>query len=190
MAMSRIDLCSRALLKIGANPIGSLSEGTAEADVASNLYDYVRDALLSAHPWHFATTQKKLAALPASGKGAWAANAYALPADCLRILYAGNYEGGSGLVYRLSNRTLHTNAAEIYLTYVFRADESDYPPYFDKVLIGHLAAEFCIPLTDSTSRWESLRKIAEEDLRQAKLINAQQATPAHIDDFCLVEARF
>lgn len=187
MAMSRIDLCSRALLKIGANPIASLTEGTAEADVASNLYDYVRDALLSAHPWHFATTQKKLAALPSSEA---AANGYALPSDCLRVLHAGSYEGGSGLVYRLSNRTLHTNAAEIYLTYVFRADEADYPPYFDKVLIAHLAAEFCIPLTDSTSRWESLRKIAEEDLRQARLINAQQATPAGIDDFCLVETRF
>lgn len=187
MAMSRIDLCSRALLKIGANPIASLTEGTAEADVAGNLYDYVRDALLSAHPWHFATTQKKLAALPGSEA---ATNGYALPSDCLRVLYAGSYEGGSGLVYRLSNRTLHTNAAEIYLTYVFRADEADYPPYFDKVLIAHLAAEFCIPLTDSTSRWESLRKIAEEDLRQARLINAQQATPAGIDDFCLVETRF
>lgn len=188
MAMSRIDLCSRALLKIGANPIGSLSEGTAEADVASNLYNYVRDALLSAHPWQFATTQKKLAAL-SSGADGWSSE-YALPADCLRVLHAGAHEGGSGLVYRLYNRTLQTNAAESYLTYVFRANEADYPPYFDKVLIAHLAAEFCIPLTDSTSRWESLRKIAEEDLKQARLINAQQATPARIDDFCLVEARF
>lgn len=188
MAMSRIDLCSRALLKTGAHPIGSFAEGTAEADVASNLYDYVRDALLSAHPWHFATTQKKLAALPLTPEGA--GSAYALPADCLRVLHAGSYEGGSGLVYRLSNRTLHTEATEIFLTYVFRADEGDYPPYFDKVLIAHLAAEFCIPLTDSTTRWEALRKIAQEDLKQAKLINAQQATLARIDDFCLVEARF
>lgn len=190
MAMSRIDLCSRALLKIGAHPIASFSEGTAEADVASNLYDYVRDALLSAHPWHFATTQKKLATLSAASGAEGSTSAYALPADCLRVLHAGTYEGGSGLVYRLANRTLYTNAGEIYLTYVFRADEADYPPYFDKVLIAHLAAEFCIPLTDSTSRWESLRKIAQEDLKQAKLINAQQATPASIDDFCLVEARF
>lgn len=188
MAMSRIDLCSRALLKIGANPIGSFAEGTAEADVASNLYDYVRDALLSAHPWHFATTHKKLAALPVSEEES--SGAYALPADCLRVLHAGSQEGGSGLVYRLSNRTLHTAAAEVFLTYVFRADEADFPPYFDKVLIAHLAAEFCIPLTDSASRWEGLRKIAEDDFRQARLINAQQATPARIDDFCLVEARF
>lgn len=189
MAMSRIDLCSRALLKIGANPIASFGEGTAEADVASNLYDYVRDALLSAHPWHFATTQKKLAALSGQGEDD-TPGGYALPVDCLRVLSAGSFEGGSGLVYRLSNRALHTNAPEVYLTYVFRADEADFPPFFDKVLIAYLAAEFCIPLTDSTSRWEGLRKIADEDFRQAKLINAQQVTPTNIDDFCLVEARY
>jgi hypothetical protein len=189
MAMSRIDLCSRALLKIGANPISSFGEGTAEADVASNLYDYVRDALLSAHPWHFATTQKKLAAFSGQGEDA-ASGGYALPVGCLRVLSAGSFAGGSGLVYRLSNRTLHTAATEVYLTYVFRPDEADFPPFFDKVLIAYLAAEFCIPLTDSTSRWESLRKIAEDDFRQAKLINAQQVTPARIDDFSLVEARY
>ena len=30
-------LCSRALLKIGAQPIASLDEGTAEAEVAANI---------------------------------------------------------------------------------------------------------------------------------------------------------
>lgn len=189
MAMSRIDLCSRALLKIGANVIGSLNEGTAEADVASNLYDYVRDALLSAHPWHFATTQRKLAALSHEAIGDHA-NVFALPADCLRVLSAGPVGKDAGLVYRLLNRRLHTDASEVALTYVFRAAEADFPPFFDKVLIAHLAAEFCIPLTDSTSRWESLRKAAESELGQARLINAQEVTTPRIDDFVLVETRF
>lgn len=61
MALSALALCSRALLRIGAQPIASLEEGTAEAEVAANLYPGLRDALLSAHPWSFATAQ---AALP------------------------------------------------------------------------------------------------------------------------------
>lgn len=189
MAMSRIDLCSRALLKIGANVIGSFDEGTTEADVASNLYDYVRDALLSAHPWNFSTTQRKLAALSQETVGDFA-NVYALPSDCLRVLSAGPQGQGAGLVYRLLDRKLHTDAADVTLTYVFRAAEVDFPPFFDKVLIAHLAAEFCIPLTDSTSRWESLRKVAEGELKQAKLINAQEATAMRLDNFVLVETRF
>lgn len=189
MAMSRIDLCSRALLKIGASVISSLNEGTAEADVATNLYDYVRDALLSAHPWHFATTQRKLAALSEEPAGSYH-NIFALPADCLRVLSAGSHGSGAGLVYRLLNRRLHTDATEVTLTYLFRAPEEDYPPFFDKVLIAQLAAEFCIPLTDSTSRWESLRKTADDELKHAKLINAQEVTAPRIDDFVLVETRY
>ena len=72
----------------------------------------------------------------------------------------------------------------------FARAEEDFPPFFDKVLIAHLAAEFCIPLTDSTSRWESLRKAAESELKQARLINAQEVTAPRIDDFVLVETRY
>lgn len=57
MALSSIALCSRALLKLGASTIASFDEGTAEAEVSANLYPPVRDALLSAHPWNFATGQ-------------------------------------------------------------------------------------------------------------------------------------
>ncbi len=38
MALTSIALCSRALLKIGAGTIASFDEGTAEAEVAANLY--------------------------------------------------------------------------------------------------------------------------------------------------------
>ena len=67
MALSALALCARALLKIGAQPIASLDEGTAEAEVAANLYPGLRDALLAAHPWSFATGQ---ATLPRAGREA------------------------------------------------------------------------------------------------------------------------
>ena len=65
MALSALALCSRALLKIGAQPIASFDEGTAEAEVAANLYPAARDALLSLHPWSFATAQATLPRLAA-----------------------------------------------------------------------------------------------------------------------------
>ena len=60
MALSSIAFCSRALLKLGAGSIASFDEGTAEAEVAANLYPSVRDALISAHPWNFAVAQTTL----------------------------------------------------------------------------------------------------------------------------------
>ena len=63
MALSSIELCSSALVKLGANGISSFEDGTAESRVASSLYPLIRDALLCAHPWSFATAQARLARL-------------------------------------------------------------------------------------------------------------------------------
>lgn len=188
MASSKIDLCSLALLKIGANSIASFDEGTAEAELAANIYHSVRDALISAHPWNFALTQQTLAKLAIQPVADFA-NAFQLPADCLRVHSAGPEGRGRGLEYRISERHLHTNAEVVVLTYLYRPKEVDFPPFFEMALIARLAAEFCIPLTDSTSRWEGLRKVAEQEFRRAKLIDSQEDSAPHFEDFSLIEVR-
>lgn len=188
MALSSIALCSRALLKLGAGSIASFDEGTAEAEIAANLYGHIRDAMLSAHPWSFATGQMTLARLSAEPVADYA-YAYQLPADFLRALSVGVGERGRGCDYRIAERRLHTNTSEAVLTYIFRPDEAEFPPFFDQVLIGRLSAEFCIPLTESTSRSEVLHKLAEAEFRRAKTIDAQQDTPGRIEDFTLVGVR-
>ena len=52
-----------------------------------------------------------------------------------------------------------------------------------------LAAEFCIPLTEGSSRAMGLCRLAEAELRAARLIDSQQTTPQAFDDFTLIEAR-
>jgi len=188
MALSDVALCGRALIKIGAAPINGFDDATAEAEVAGALYGPVRDALVSAHPWRFATAQavlNRLTDVPAADY----AHAYQLPPDLLRLLSAGDGGRGRGLDYRVSERRLHCNAAAVTVTYVFRPAEADVPPFFDHALIARLAAEFCIPLTENTSRAETLTKLAEDELRRARLIDAQQDTPRRFEDFTLIEAR-
>ncbi|MCE2510392.1 MAG: hypothetical protein J4G10_05380 [Alphaproteobacteria bacterium] len=188
MALSSIALCSRALIKIGANPIAAFDEGTAEADVAANLYPSVRDALLSAHPWTFATAQAELAQLIAEPVADFA-HAFQLPPDFLRALSLGDGGRGRGLSYRIAEQKLHADASRVVLTYMFRAHESTFPPFFDQMLIARLAAEFTIPLTESTSRAETLFRLADSEFRSARLIDSQQETPLGLDDFTLVGVR-
>ncbi len=188
MAISSIALCSRALLKIGAASITSFDEGTAEAEVAVNLYPSVRDGLLSAHPWNFATAQTTLARLSATPVADYA-YAYQLPVDFLRAMSAGPTHRGRGLTYRIAEQRLHTNAEDVVLTYIFRPDETSFPPFFDQALIARLAAEFCIPLTESTSRAEVLFKLAGNLYRDTKNTDSQQATPGRIEDFNLISVR-
>lgn len=188
MALSNIALCSRALIKIGAAPIQSFTDGTAESEIAGALYDHTRDALLSAYAWSFATAQIQLNQLndPPIADYQYA---YALPNDFLRALSAGGSGRGRGLSYRLSVGALHTNASEVVLTYIFRPDESAFPPYFDQALIARLAGEFTIPVTENTSRSEVMIKLAEREYQRARQIDAQQDTPNRIEDFTLVDVR-
>jgi len=188
MALTALALCSRALLRIGAQPVASLDEGTAEAEVAANLYAPIRDALLSAHPWSFATGQAALPRLVARPQ-ADLAHAFQLPPGFLRALSAGTGDRGRGVPYRIQEGRLHADADNVVLTYIFRPDESAFPPFFAQSLAARLAAEFCLPLTESASRAEMLFRLAESELRAARQIDSQQDTPRGIEDFPLVSVR-
>lgn len=188
MALSAIALCSRALLMVGASSIAAFDEGTAEAEVAANLFPSIRDAMLSSHPWNFALRQTWLARLVDDPVADFRA-AYQLPDDCLRVISAGVAARGRGLAYRIVGRALHCDADEVMLTCVARVAEETFPAFFDQALISRLAAEFCLPLTESTSRAEYLRRLAEEEIRRARLIDAQEDLPMAVEDFTLVEVR-
>lgn len=188
MALTDIGLCSRALTRIGAHPITSFFDGTAESEIAGLLYGPARDALLSAYGWSFATGQVQLAQLSAPPAADYR-YAYQLPNDFLRALSAGNGGRGRGLNFRIFRGALHTNAEAVMLTYIFRPEEEEFPPYFDAALISRLAAEFCIPVTEGTSRAEALFNLAEQDFARARQIDAQQDTPNRIENFTLIDAR-
>ena len=60
MATSKVDICARALVMIGAQPISSFTDGSTEALVASNVYEDILQASLTRHRWKFATNQKTI----------------------------------------------------------------------------------------------------------------------------------
>jgi hypothetical protein len=115
--------------------------------------------------------------------------AYALPNDCIRILSAGTGGRGQGVDYRICGRELHTNTDTVLLSYVAHPSENDFPPFFIQALTARLSAEFCLPLTESTSRTDYLRKLAAEELQNARLIDSQQSVNSSFQDFSLIEVR-
>lgn len=183
-----IGLCSQALLKLGASPLSSFDDGTAETEVAASLYPLLRDALLSSYPWSFAVRHTSLPRLAEAPLVDYSC-AYQLPPDLLRIISAGTGTRGQGLEYRVKGNTLHTNAAQVNLTYIFRPLENEFPPFFADALVARLSAEFCLPLTESTSRAELLAKVAGDEINRARLIDSQQDTPRKFEDFTLIGAR-
>ncbi len=188
MALNDVALCSRALIRLGAAPITSFSDGTAESEIAGALYGPTRDAVLSAYTWSFASGQVNLTALSTAPVADYQ-NAFQLPNDFLRAISAGQGGRGRGLNYRIARGALHTDAEDVVLTYIFRPEEEEFPPYFDMVLIARLAAEFCIPVTENTSRADALYRIADVEYARAKQIDAQQDSPGRIENFSLIDVR-
>jgi len=182
MPLSPIALCNRALLKIGAQPIQSFYDDRIEADLALSFYAPIRDAMLSAYPWRFAVAQISLPRLSGQPLGDYH-YAYQMPNDCLRILSMG------GTNYRRVGNELHCNSETAIIDYIFRPDDELAPAYFEIALIARLAAEFCLPLTENSSRAEMLYRLANTEFEQAKRIDAQQDTPRALDDFSLINAR-
>lgn len=188
MALNDVALCSRALIRLGAAPITSFADGTAESEIAGALFGPVRDALLSAYGWSFASGQASLTRLEESPLADYQ-NAFQLPNDFLRAISAGNAGRGRGINYRIARNALHTNAEEVILSYIFRPEEEEFPPYFDMVVITRLAAEFCIPVTENSSRAEALYRLAETEFAKARQIDAQQDSPGRIENFSLIDVR-
>jgi len=90
MALNDIGLCSRALIRLGAAPITSFNDATAESEISGALYAPIRDAVLSSYPWTFASGQVELARLNESPLADYQ-YAYALPLDFLRAVSAGDF---------------------------------------------------------------------------------------------------
>jgi len=189
MSLTKIGLCSRALLKIGVNAISSFEEGSAEAEIAQNLFPGVCDSLLSSYPWSFATAQVRLARLTATPIADFS-YAYQLPNDFLRALSVGTGGVGRGVTFRIQEKRLHTDMENVTLSYIFRPEPSEFPPYFTQGLITHLSAEFCLPLTESASRGEAFLRMGEKEIQKARNIDSQQQTPQTIALDGLVGVRY
>lgn len=188
MALNDVALCSRALIRLGAAPITSFNDGSAESEIAGALYGPARDSLLSAYPWSFAMGQVALTPLFDQPVADYQ-KAFQLPNDFLRAISAGSGGRGRGIHYRIARGALHTNVETVTLTYVFRPEEEEFPPYFDSVLIARLAAEFCIPVTENTSRAEALFRLGENEFARARQIDAQQDSPNRLENFTLIDVR-
>lgn len=185
---SNVELCAAALIKIGARPITSLESDTTEAVCARQLYPLVRDALLCVHPWSFTLAQADLSPTPEQPVADYPFS-FLLPADHLRTISVGARGSSRGLAYRMQGQRILCDLDGITLSYQRRVAESELPAFFLPVLVARLAADLCVPLTENTGRAAELLRLAEAELRLARLVDSQQATPRQIDDFTLIEVR-
>jgi len=176
VANSDIDIASRALVLIGAEPITSFTAQSTEATVANAIYeDMVRTTLCSSR-WRFATNQAELNLLTAVPTGRYD-RAHQLPADLL-MLHAVTVNDAV-IEYNVYGDKVFSDSASsdsLIADYTFRALEQDFPSYFTVALQFSLAAAFALGIARDEQLSSVLEGKGAQLLQQAKTLDSQQQT--------------
>ena len=171
--LTKIDLCSFALLKLGEEPIQSLTDNSASAQLARSLFDPVIESLLTLHPWRFAQKTFELTKTTDDD--------FVIPSEVLRIIKCPGEVIGDKIIY--SSETVSISA-------IIRTDVEYFPSYFTSLAATKLAMEFCIPLLGDQNIFRMLAALYESELRAAKFIDSTISVNTNIGDFSLISSRY
>lgn len=171
--LTKIDLCSMAMLKLGEKPVQSLLDDGAAAQLARTLFDPVIDALIAVHPWRFATRTFDLTPT-ADGD-------FLIPAQVLRVIKCPG---------RVLGNKITSGAGRISILATVRVPVAEFPSYFVSLAATKLAMEFCTPLTGDQNVFRMLAALYESEMQSAKFIDSTTSVTADIENFSLIDARF
>jgi len=176
VANTPIKICSRASLLIGGDAIQSFEDGTAEASVSSAMYEDMARSALTNSRWRFATDQQVLARLADKPTGRFEA-AYQLPSEM--IMLSAITVNEVPIKYDLYGLKVFCNepdTSEVVADYVFRADESTWPPYFTTAVEYMMAGVLAISVARDSSLSSLMEQKADYQMRQARRLHSQQQT--------------
>ncbi len=176
VANSAIDIASRALVLVGAEPITSFGSSSTEALVATNLYEDTVRATLSTARWRFATEQAVLNQLTDTPTGRFDI-AHQLPSDLL-VLH-GVTVNDTLIEYTVYGDKVFsdsTSADVLIADFTFRADEANFPSYFSLALQYTLASMFATSIARDDRLMQMMETKATMLMAKARNLDAQQQT--------------
>lgn len=167
-----IDICNRALSKLGQISIISLDDNIRSAKECKKAYPIVRDMVLRAHPWNCTIVRAVLAPLSTSPEFEYTYQ-YNLPSDCIRVLKVDtDYD------WLIEGRKIVTDEGTV-LNVRYQKKEEDpgqYDPMLIELIASRLAYELAEPLTQSNTKKDILFRDFTTLLTETKKIDAQEGS--------------
>lgn len=180
---SDIDVASNALVRIGAPPISSFTEGGASGIVAGNLYEPTVRALLTQNRWRFAAAQRRLAQLTSTPNHLWE-YAYQLPSDLVLM-----YRVYPNADYEIFEDKIYSNETSLDIEYLTRVSEGLWPAYFQLLVEYKLASEFALTVTSNRSLAETYELKANDQLSKAMYADAQGRPADSVEALDYIQVR-
>lgn len=192
---SVVDICNRALQRLGANRIADLSDDSRAARSCNVAYEPVRDALLRRHPWNFALGRAQLAAsttAPAFGP----AYQYPLPSDFIRLLPDINDTVGTGGTNGQDDWVIEGGAiltdesGPLNIRYIRKiTDPNAMDPLFREALSKQMAMEMCEDITQSNQKVQLIKDELKDILAEARRNNAFEQNSSDTPEDTWITAR-
>lgn len=196
---SVVETANRALTKLGAARIASLTDDNKQARAVNSCFYALLDAELRANRWTFAIKRATLAALTESPEFGYAYQ-YQLPDDFLRLDMIGdifpsvpmdNYISTETEDYAIEGNLILTDlTAPLKIRYGARIlDPEQWDALFIEALACRIAAEICEDLTQSSGKRQQAWNEYTAALKAAKRVNALERPPATFQDNSWVFSR-
>lgn len=166
---SVIEIINVALVRIGAQTINALDEGSVEANNANAIWPVVRRATIAAHPWNFAIKEQELAQTTDTPIAEYS-YVFQLPPDYLRMVKV--YGNGD---YKIVGRKIYTSYSSCKLKYVYDLeDTAAWSASFTDLVAQKLAFELAYPVTKSASLAQTMGTIYVEKLHAYTATDSQE----------------
>lgn len=190
MAVSSVtDIENSALIKLGAERIGSDDENNARARLCRQQYPIIRDAVLRAHPWKCAIA--RIALTPISPKPVnfpeWT-NVFQLPVDCMRIIETSLDDCEA---WNVEQRYFLANSTPVTIRYIQRVtDVSKFDDNLCEAIAWGLAADIAYAITQSVQLATAAAGSYKSVLMEARSFNAQQGSSPRVSSDQVINSRW
>lgn len=182
---SEVDLVNRALSKLGATRITSLTDATTAARAVNHAYPFVRDAVLRAHPWNCTVARVQLAPLSTAPPFGYDYQ-YQSPSDCIKVL-----EVTTDYDWVVEGTAILTDEGTVldvrYQKQV--TDVNEFDSLLFEAIAARLAFEICEEVTQSNTKKVAAERDFEKIMRSAKMQDAQEQSSSTLKEDSWVEAR-
>jgi len=183
---TQVQIVNLGLRNIGVKRITTMTDNVESARVMNDLYEPLRDEMLSIHPWNFAIEYSDTLAENADAPNFDYDYSYALPADCLRVI---TLEDESDEFKQVGNN-LFTDTEDPKIKYIKKVTTtSEFSSPFVTAFAARLAAEAAYTLTTSKTLEEKKLEQYKAKLAQAKVADAQEGSLEKIEESSWIDDR-
>lgn len=137
----------------------------------SRIYDQIRKAVLTAHPWNFATVKAGISSAFIYDKQQFL---LALPGDCLQLLRLEN-RWGDEVERTRYGKDIYTKEEAVEVVYIRDEEDPDtWDPWARKALVHRLAADFSRIVKGSLQERQLQEEAYNLAMAEARRVNSQE----------------